>query len=136
MLAEATEQQRITGEHLTAETEQAAQLRRESLAEAEQVKVLATEEAEQILARAQQQAATIDERARQEFSWRRRQMRHEQDLLNRRKQAMLSQLTSLSALAVQTAENLPEVPELFFGELDESAADQESADSLPQAAQR
>ena len=45
-------------------------------------------------------------------------MRHEQDLLNRRKQAMLSQLTSLSALAVQTAENLPEVPELFFGELD------------------
>ena len=55
-------------------------------------------------------------------------MRHEQDLLNRRKQAMLSQLTSLSALAVETAENLPEVPELFFGELDESAADQESAE--------
>jgi uncharacterized membrane protein YgaE (UPF0421/DUF939 family) len=81
--------------------------------------VLATDEAEQIVARAQQQAATIDERARQEFSWRRRQMRHEQDLLNRRKQAMISQLTSLSALAVQTAENLPEVPELFFGELNE-----------------
>ena len=61
----------------------------------------ATDEAEQIVARAQQQAATIDERARQEFAWRRRQMRHEQDLLNRRKQAMLSQLTSLSALAVR-----------------------------------
>ncbi len=39
-------------------------------------------------------------------------MRHEQDLLTRRKQAMLSQLTSLSALAVETAESLPEVPEL------------------------
>ena len=76
----------------------------------------ATEEAEQIVARAQQQAATIDERARQEFAWRRRQMRHEQDLLNRRKQAMLSQLTSLSALAAETAENLPEVPELFLGD--------------------
>ena len=44
-------------------------------------------------------------------------MRHEQDLLNRRKQAMLSQLTSLSALAAETAENLPEVPELDLSDL-------------------
>jgi hypothetical protein len=39
-------------------------------------------------------------------------MRDEQDLLNRRKHAMLNQLTSLSALAVETAENLPDVPEV------------------------
>ena len=44
-------------------------------------------------------------------------MRHEQDLLNRRKQAMLSQLTSLSALAAETAEKLPEVPDLDLREL-------------------
>jgi hypothetical protein len=39
-------------------------------------------------------------------------MRDEQDLLNRRKHAMLNQLTSLSALAVETAENLPDVPDV------------------------
>ena len=49
-------------------------------------------------------------------------MRHEQELLDRRKVAMLSQLTSLSALAVESAENFPDVPELSFedmGELEE-----------------
>ena len=60
--------------------------------------------------RARQQAATVEERSRQEFAWRRRQLRQEQDLLTRRKQAMLSQLTSLSALAVETADSLPDVP--------------------------
>jgi hypothetical protein len=39
-------------------------------------------------------------------------MRDEQDLLNRRKHAMLNQLTSLSALAAETAENLPDVPDV------------------------
>ena len=112
MLAETTAQQKLSTAHLTAEAEQAAELRRTSMAEAERVKLEAAAEAEHIVSRAQQQAAAIDERARQEFAWRRRQMRHEQDLLARRKQAMLSQLTSLSALAVETAESLPDVPEL------------------------
>ena len=76
---------------------------------------------EQIISRAQQQAAIIDERARQEFAWRRRQMRHEQDLLDRRKVAMFSQLTSLSALAVESAKNFPEVPELSFEDVGEFA---------------
>ena len=48
-------------------------------------------------------------------------MRHEQDLLTRRKQAMLSQLTSLSALAAETAEKLPEVPDLDLRELPDFA---------------
>ena len=110
----------VSAEHVTDETEQIARLRAETLAEAERVKLAAADEAAAIVARAQEQAATIDERARQEFAWRRRQMRHEQDLLSRRKQAMISQLTSLSALAVETAENLPELPELQLGDFDET----------------
>ena len=87
------------------------------------MKLEATVEAEQIVKRAQQQSATIDERARQEFAWRRRQMRHEQDLLTRRKQAMLSQLTSLSALAAETTEKLPELPDLDLRELPDFPGD-------------
>lgn len=127
MLARATDLQRRSTDHLSAEAEEAALTRQEALAEAERVKVEAAAEADRILARAQQQAGTIDERARQEFAWRRRQMRHEQDLLSRRKQAMLSQLTSLSALAVETAESLPEVPELSLGDFDEDGSDDQTA---------
>jgi hypothetical protein len=91
--------------------------------------------------RAQQQAATIDERARQEFAWRRRQMRHEQELLGRRKQAMLSQLTSLSALAAETAEKLPEVPDLDLSDLPDFGnemlvADPRAADAEPEVVDR
>jgi hypothetical protein len=39
-------------------------------------------------------------------------MRDEQELLMRRKHAMLNQLASVSALAVETAENLPDLPEV------------------------
>ncbi len=122
MLAEATALQRASGEHLAAETDQAAALRMRTLAEAERVKVEAADEAEQIVSRSQQQAALIDERARQEFAWRRRQMRHEKELLDRRKVAMLSQLNSLRTLAVESAAEFPEMPELAFedmGELEE-----------------
>ena len=134
LLASATEQQRAASEHLTEETERAARLRLDSLAEAERVKLEATAEAEQIVKRAQQQSATIDERARQEFAWRRRQMRHEQDLLTRRKQAMLSQLTSLSALAAETAEKLPEVPDLDLRELPDFPGDDPAEETAPDPA--
>jgi len=60
-------------------------------------------------------------------------MRDEQDLLNRRKHAMLNQLTSLSALAVETAENLPDVPEMTDSEFADvvgfRADDQGSSDA-------
>jgi hypothetical protein len=60
-------------------------------------------------------------------------MRDEQDLLNRRKHAMLNQLTSLSALAVETAENLPDVPEMSDSEFADvvgfRADDQGSSDA-------
>jgi hypothetical protein len=117
MLAKATELQRAAGEHLSEETENAAKLRTAMFAQAERIKVDASADAEQIIDRARHQAAAIDDRARQEFALRRRQMRDEQDLLNRRKHAMLNQLTSLSALAAQTAENLPDVPDAEFADV-------------------
>jgi hypothetical protein len=109
-LAMATELQRSAGEHLTSETEEAAKLRNEALAEAERIKVGASGDAEKIMDRARHQAAIIDDRARQELALRRRQMRDEQELLTRRKHAMHNQLASVSALAVETAENMPDVP--------------------------
>jgi hypothetical protein len=113
MLGKATALQRSAGEHLTSETEHAAKLRSEALAEVERIKVEASGEAEKIIDRARHKAAIIDERARQELALRRRQMRDEQELLTRRKHAMLNQLASVSALAVETAENLPDVPEVY-----------------------
>jgi hypothetical protein len=113
MLGKASALQRSAGEHLTLETENAAKLRTEALAEAERIKVEASGEAEKIIDRARHKAAIIDERARQELALRRRQMRDEQELLTRRKHAMLNQLASVSALAVETAENLPDVPKEY-----------------------
>jgi len=133
MLAEATRQQTTTAAHLAAETEQAVALRAEALADAEHLRATAHAHAEAAIARAQQQAATIDERARQEYAWRRRQMRQEQALLDHRRTAILGQLTSLSALAAETAGNLPEVPEILFSEfesLSSGATDSRPAPAL------
>jgi hypothetical protein len=113
MLGKATALQRTAAEHLTSETEDAAELRTVAMAEAERIKLEASGEAEKIIDRARHQAAIIDDRARQELALRRRQMRDEQELLTRRKHAMLNQLASVSALAVETAENLPDVPEVY-----------------------
>ena len=118
MLAEATRQQTTTAAHLAAETEQAVAVRAQALADAEQVRTTADADAAAAIARAQQQAAAIDERARQEYAWRRRQMRQEQALLDQRRSAILGQLTSLSALAAETAGNLPEVPEILFSDFE------------------
>ena len=125
MLGKATALQRSAGEHLTSETEQAAKQRNLALAEAERIKVEASGEAERIVDRARRQAGIIDDRARQELALRRRQMRDEQELLTRRKHAMLNQLASVSALAVETAENLPDVPagyDTAFSEADASSS--------------
>jgi cell division septum initiation protein DivIVA len=131
MLGKATALQRSAGEHLSSETEQAAKLRSEALAAAEQIKVEANGDAEKIIDRARRQAAIIDERARQELALRRRQMRDEQELLTRRKHAMLNQLASVSALAVETAENLPDVPEVYDPAFSET--DAESGHGSPAA---
>jgi len=117
-MADSSRLHRESAEHLAAEADQAARSRATALAEVEQIRSAALAEAEEVLGRARQQAATLEERSRQELVWRRRQLRQEQDLLTRRKQAMLSQLASLSALAVETAESMPEVPELGLDDLD------------------
>lgn len=131
LLGESSQLQTQAATHLAEQTDVAARLRTDALTEAERVKRAALEEADAIIARAQAQADTIDERARQEFAWRRRQMRREQELLDRRKQAMLSQLTSLSALAAETAQSLPEVPQLELSDVDETRVNQPVATEEP-----
>ena len=134
LLSESSRLQTRAATHLAEQTDVAAGLRTNAITEAERTKMAALDEAEGIIARAQAQADTIDERARQEFAWRRRQMRREQELLDRRKQAMLSQLTSLSALAAETAQSLPEVPQLELSDVDETRVNQPVAAEEPDAA--
>jgi hypothetical protein len=95
---------------------QAQRLLTEARAEAEAMRVAAQEAAGAMVARAERQAATIEERSRQEFSWRRRQLRQQQEALARWKRAMASQLASVSTLAVETARDLYQVSEQPFGE--------------------
>ena len=61
------------------------------------------------MATAKKQATAISERTQQEFTWRKQQLRRETELLHQRKQAVLSQLASLSALAEQTANAFPDL---------------------------
>ena len=58
------------------------------------------------------EADEIQERTQQEFAWRKQQLRRETELLGRRKQAVLHQLSNLSALASETASSFPELEEL------------------------
>jgi hypothetical protein len=94
---------------LEADLAEAARIRAEALAEAEQTKGSAAQEAEARIATAKKQAAAINERTQQEFAWRKQQLRRETELLHQRKQAVLSQLASLSALAEQTASAFPDL---------------------------
>jgi vacuolar-type H+-ATPase subunit E/Vma4 len=95
---------------------EAQRLLAEARAEAEAMRVAAQEAAGAMVARAERQAATIDERSRQEFCWRRRQLRQQQEALARWKQAMASQLASVSTLAVETARDLYRVSEQPSGD--------------------
>jgi cell division septum initiation protein DivIVA len=111
MLAEATKHSNESAERLETDIAEASRVRAEAVAEAEQTKVQAIEEAEARLATAKQQATAISERTQQEFTWRKQQLRRETELLHQRKQAVLSQLASLSALAEQTANAFPDLDE-------------------------
>ena len=94
---------------MEADLAEAARIRAEALTEAEQTKGAAVQESEARIATAKKQAAAINERTQQEFAWRKQQLRRETDLLHQRKQAVLSQLASLSALAEQTASAFPDL---------------------------
>ena len=123
LLAEATKHANESAERLEADIAEAARIRAEAVAEAEQTKVHAIEEAEARLATAKQQATAISERTQQEFTWRKQQLRRETELLHQRKQAVLNQLASLSALAEQTANAFPDLDDPDLGG-DESSGDQ------------
>ncbi|HYP45064.1 MAG TPA: DivIVA domain-containing protein [Propionibacteriaceae bacterium] len=112
VLAEATEHSRQAAERLEVDIAEGARIRAEALAEAERVKVAASAEAEELVVAARKQAAAIAERTHQEFHWRKQQLRREMDQLGQRKQAVLSQLASLSALAEQTASSFPDLDDL------------------------
>jgi hypothetical protein len=112
MLSEATQQATQSRERLEAEVAEAARIRADALAEAEQARLAAMQETEERIALATKQAAAINERTQQEFAWRKQQLRRDTDLLSQRKQAVLNQLASLSALAEQTAQNFPELEDL------------------------
>ena len=109
LLAEATKHHDQSAERLEADIAEAARIRAEALAEAEQAKEEAVRESDARVATAKKQATAISERTQQEFTWRKQQLRRETELLHQRKQAVLSQLASLSALAEQTANAFPDL---------------------------
>ena len=109
LLAEATKHNDESAARLETDIGEAARIRTEAVAEAEETKLAAVQEAEARIATAKRQASAINERTQQEFAWRKQQLRRETELLHQRKQAVLSQLASLSALAEQTASAFPDL---------------------------
>jgi cell division septum initiation protein DivIVA len=96
-------------------------------AESEAIRGSAHEEASAIIAAAELQAATIQERGRQEFLWRRRQLRQQQDALTQLRQAITSQLDSVTAFAVETAKGLFAAPEpISLEDLNDMGVDQQA----------
>ena len=120
MLAEAAEHHAQSTGRLEADIAESARIRSEAVSEAEQVRANAIAEAENRIATARKQAAAITARTQQEFSWRKQQLRRETELLQQRKQAVLSQLASLSDLAQQTASSFPDLDEDAGSDADSS----------------
>ena len=112
LLAEATKHNQESADRLEIDVNEATRIRTEALAEAEKSKLAAIKEAEERVQAAKAQAAAITERTQSEFAWRKQELRRETDLLSQRKQAVLNQLASLSALAQQTAQSFPEIDDL------------------------
>lgn len=70
-----------------------------------------------LVRQAQREAQVITERARQEVAWSKRRLRSERADLAAQQQALQRQLNSLRDLAVDTAQQFPEMPELSFAEM-------------------
>ena len=109
LLAESTKHHSESAEPARGRYRRGGAIRAAAVAEAEGVKQGAQREAADWLAAAKKQAAAIGERTQQEFAWRKQQLRRETELLHQRKQALLSQLANLSALAEQTAHAFPDL---------------------------
>jgi hypothetical protein len=131
LLREATAYHAEAAVRLETDIADAARIRAEALAEAEALKLAAAEDAAQRVAAAEQEVAALRERTQQEFSWRKQQLRREMELLSQRKQAVLGQLASLSALAQQTAQTFPELDDLDLGETEVRAAEHDEPSGEP-----
>jgi hypothetical protein len=112
MLAEATRHHQESSDRLEADIAEAERIRNEAFAEAEKVKLTAIKDSEERVEAAKAQAAAITERTQSEFAWRKQELKRETELLGQRKQAVLNQLASLSALAQQTAQAFPDLEDL------------------------
>ena len=132
LLSEATQHHQQAGERLAADIAAAAAARTEAKAEAEKIVLDAKEESDRLLAAANKQAERITQRTNQEFEWRNEQLRRETENLVQRKQAVLNQLQSLSALASQSAADVPAMKPLadLSGDL-EAYADEPAAAGDP-----
>ena len=131
MLADAEQHNTESSARLEADMAEAARIRTDALAEAQQVKLAAIKESEERLAAAKAEATAIAERTQQEFNWRKEQLKRETERLGRRKQAVLTQLASLSAMAEQTAESFPELDDLDTGSADAGGDASESTAEAP-----
>ncbi len=123
LLSEATKHNAESTQRLEVDIAEAARIRAEAVDEAERIKVAAAKESGDRIATATKQATAISERTQQEFSWRKQQLRRETELLSQRKQAVLSQLASLSALAQQTAHAFPDLDDLTSSDLQAAEED-------------
>ncbi len=131
MLADAEQHNTESSARLEADIAEAARIRTDALAEAQQVKLAAIKESEERLAAAKAEATAISERTQQEFNWRKEQLKRETERLGRRKQAVLTQLASLSAMAEQTAESFPELEDLDPSSSSAAPEPPESAADVP-----
>jgi cell division septum initiation protein DivIVA len=136
LLSDATAHHQQASEQLATDVEAAARARTEAESEAERVRLAAKDEAEKLVTEAHQQAERINQRTQEEFTWRREQLRRETDNLLQRKQAVLNQLQSLSALASQSASDVPDLQPLadLSEDLDAFASDPDEHGELPETA--
>ncbi len=114
-IASILEESRIETEaatkRLADEITEVAAMRRKAVAEGEEIKVTAVREAEVQIAAAHAQAALLRDRAEEQFGWRKEQLERETNRLTHRKQAIMAQLASLSALAEQSLIDFPDLRE-------------------------
>jgi len=136
LLSDATQNHEEAQKLLETEMENATRIRHESLTEAERVKVHASREADALVTNARKEAAQILQKAEQQAAFRSQELNRENERLARRKQAILAQLNSLSALASQTAADFPDtIPleqrmELVAQEAEESVALEQDATAI------
>lgn len=134
LLTQAQQFHAQSGEQLAKDTEDAARIRTEALAEAERTRIRVARESEDTINNAKRQAAALQQRMHEQFTQGKERLRRETDLLNDRKKAVLAQLTSLSEWAQQGASGFPDIdPDEELAELEKAfGSDSGQTDGDPQ----